>query len=650
MRQPLVKEVENGVVKTDCKEKGVQWRSSESGDNGYIELVVPNSFQIQAADPPEAVHDPHSICVAPNTSDSIESGAVVIPAEFCDWVAVLRAPWKNRAVFKELWRLHQSYAGLMLQYVGRGLCMGMVDVTYYGVFFGYLNVPGYRYQSIRTFFRMPSTFRLVFGLMNDCLPIRGSHRKSYMIIGWGFVCFCLLLASMFPLPAPHWCFKEDGTYLDRLEEPNGTSCMARACNPDSAESATKYAIILMFAEIGYVLIEVAADGLVTENAMKEPIESRGSFQSLVYIIRDFSWFSGTVLPTWFFNDKKFLGAFDWGIPWDWYLRIPAVLAFTMIFVTLRFVNDNQDGDRPQRTAREYFSLCWNAITGKAFFCTAVYCFFHPFLSQISTPAGPTVAYQWAGVRFIHRVIFDSIGCWIFMGGMLLVRWKFLNASWRKIIILAVGFTTLNDAVVNGLVIFDVFRNPFFYMGERLVDDVPFAFHHMVAMFVVVEMAEKGNEGMVYGLLTTVSNVSGPFATAVSNQVMSLFRPPLELEENFIADTPEFRLTVFQSYLLSYGFSMLSLAVLPCLPSQKKQAQERKRTWGQHRIVGIVTCIFVSVALVYSLVVVGLSILPSTACLKFAGGQGCEKQSPTQSECSIKMMKAALPASGWNVEE
>ena len=61
--------------------------------------------------------------------------------------------------------------------------------------------------------------------------------------------------------------------------------------------------------------------------------------------------------------------------------------------------------------------------------------------------------------------------------------------------------------------------------------------------VIVEMAEGGDEGIVYGLLTTTGNLGSPFAQAISNQLFGMFKPNLSDSENYIEDTPSFRRTV-----------------------------------------------------------------------------------------------------------
>ena len=101
-------------------------------------------------------------------------------------------------------------------------------------------------------------------------------------------------------------------------------------------------------------------------------------------------------------------------------------------------------------------------------------------------------------------------------------------------------------------------------------------------------------------------------------------PSLSDSRNYIKDTPEFRHTVFSSFVLSYAFPIFSLvAVFYFLPSQKQETQDRKKNWKKRPIYGIATLCLLSVAFIYSLTFNFLAMFPSTMCLKLAGGDGCE---------------------------
>lgn len=179
-----------------------------------------------------------------------------------------------------------------------------------------------------------------------------------------------------------------------------------------------------------------------------------------------------------------------------------------------------------------------------------------------------------------------------------------------------------DLVFVGLTVFNVVRNQYFYLGETVLYEVPAAAQFVVATYVVVEMADSGNEGMVYGLLTTAHNLGSPLARAVGNQLYGLFTPSLSDQANYIQDTPRFRNVVFTSFIVSFLFAVAALVLLPLLPDQKAQAQHRKQLWPRRGAYAVVSVSLLSTALIYSLCVNALVMFPSTMCLRFAGGQGC----------------------------
>lgn len=58
-------------------------------------------------------------------------------------------------------------------------------------------------------------------------------------------------------------------------------------------------------------------------------------------------------------------------------------------------------------------------------------------------------------------------------------------------------------------------------------NVPVGISFIISTFVTVELAGEGNEGAVYGLLTTVLNLSAPFAatlTKIANQQWHMTSP------------------------------------------------------------------------------------------------------------------------------
>lgn len=58
---------------------------------------------------------------------------------------------------------------------------GGLPSTIYGFFLGYLNVESYVYATAATVVVLPWSFKFIFGMINDCVPIWGYRRK---VSGW----------------------------------------------------------------------------------------------------------------------------------------------------------------------------------------------------------------------------------------------------------------------------------------------------------------------------------------------------------------------------------------------------------------------------------------------------------------------------------
>jgi len=544
-----------------------------------------------------------------------------------DDVAATGGSLSKKGIFSRSQR--SACFGFAAQYFAVGLIYGGLPATLYGFFLGYLNVPAYVYSTVSVVCYLPWSFKFFFGLINDTMPIGGLRRKPYMMIGWSICAVVLLVLSQMGLPPPYWCIDSStGEYVKTKTLPDGSEHVADPCHPDSAKAGGKYAMLMMLAALGYVIADVAADGLTTEYAKAEPLATRGSTQSTAYLTRTIGQACSVLFVGLCMNGKLYNGSFSWSLSFPTICGAFAIPAALMVPISAWFVVEPRSREGKSLSLGEYLAMCWELLKSRACFFIIIYTFFTPVVSNITTTAAAQVKKEWAGVQNFQNQMFTLVGCLLFASGLLLVKKKFLHASWRKMIAITMITLQVVDSFFSTLTIFDVVRNQYFYLGETVLLELPMAANFVISAFVIVEMADDGNEGMVYGLLTTTGNLGSPFARAVGNQIYGLFQPSLSNSDNYILDTPSFRRTVFGSFALSYSFALSSLAFLYFLPDQKEQAQRWKRTWKRRPVYGVITLTVLSFALVYGLLVNFLSMFPSTMCLKFAGGSGCKDVADT----------------------
>lgn len=514
--------------------------------------------------------------------------------------------------------------GYLAQYFAVGVIYGGLPATVYGVFLGYLSVPSYVYNTVMVFMVLPWSFKFLFGLMNDTLPIRGQRRRPYMTLGWAFCAAMLLLLSFTPLPPPYWCVDEaTGEYVKQRRLANGTTVPALPCHPESATKGGTYALLMMLAALGYVVADVAADGLTVEYAKEEPLNKRGTTQTMAYLTRTIGQACTSLFVGLGMNGKAYNGSFSWGLSFN-----EVCLAFSLpaaLMVPISFLTINEPRSKAVGTCTQYLGQCWDLLRSKAFVFVLLYNFLSGAIGGVSTTAGGLVKSQWAGVKNLQNQMFSLVGSLLFAWGLWLVKRRFLNKSWRVMLVTTSVLLNVVDMVFTTLTVFDVVRNQYFYLGETVLLEVPMAANFVVSTFVVVEMADDGNEGLVYGLLTTAANLGYPMAQALSNQIFGLFHPSLSDIDNYIRNTKDFQMTVFESFVASYGFSFASLACLYFLPNQKEEAQHRKRSWPRKNAYGAFAMVLLIVGLGYCLLVDVLSMLPATMCMRLAGGSGCHSK-------------------------
>jgi len=422
--------------------------------------------------------------------------------------------------------------GFILQYFAVGLIYGGLPATVYGFFLGYLNVPGYIYATASVVTTLPWSFKVAFGLLNDCLPIRGYRRKPYMVLGWSLCFVVLVILSWKPLPEPYYCLLPDGGFDED-----------KVCNEEAQMQGGSFALLMCLAALGYVIADVAADGLMVEFAQREPEEKRGTIQTTIYLVRTLGMVFAVALVGIGMNGKEYQGTFDFSLTYSQVMLIFSLPAGAMVPISWFLVQDSpiQPGER--KSFKMYCSQAWALITNKAIFVVIMYDFWEALIGRISTTAGGLVKSQWAGVKNFQNQLFTLVSLLVFAYSLHLVKKHFLNFSWRKMLLITGIILNLFDATLALCTTYDVVRNQYFYLGETILDEIPAAANFVVGTFIIVEMADQGNEGLTYGLFTTVSNLGFPFSRAIGNQIFGLFQPNLSDRENYKLDTMEFRHTV-----------------------------------------------------------------------------------------------------------
>ena len=332
-------------------------------------------------------------------------------------------------------------------------------------------------------------------------------------------------------------------------------------------------------------------------------------------------FCATFLAAFGFNGRLFTGSFDQRQQLGFSQYVAVFLGpVALTCVSCIFLIEEKKSEKG--SMRNFWRSSYHLMEGRAFAAVATYLFISSSICNIKTNAGTWVSLQWAGVKMIQNQLAGLVGLIFVALGTWLMQKYFLNVSWRKIILGASLSTMALDSISQFLTIYDIVRDPYFYLGEPIVKEVPAAMLGLVTNLIANEVADDTNCALVIGMLKSIGGIGGPLAILLSNQIFGTFHPSLTERKNFIEDQPSFRQTVAESYLVSYGFCLLLMAFLPLLPSQKEDAQRRKRDWPYHPTYAAAGSVVLLLAFLYAFAGDALILDEKMACLRFLGGKGC----------------------------
>jgi hypothetical protein len=94
------------------------------------------------------------------------------------------------------------------------------------------------------------------------------------------------------------------------------------------------------------------------------------------------------------------------------------------------------------------------------------------------------------VETLQNQMMNVAGYLLFSVGLLVVRERYLGASWRLMLALTTVSLYVIDAPFQFLTIFGLVRNQYFFLGATLLSELPDAIFFVVSCFVIVEVAEE----------------------------------------------------------------------------------------------------------------------------------------------------------------
>jgi hypothetical protein len=426
----------------------------------------------------------------------------------------------------------------------------------------------------------------------------------------------LFVMAVTPVGDPYFLNPEDANVdPEDYDLPENAGIRDRL-NLDAPSKGGKYVLLMMLAAFGYLMADVTADAVVVELAQREPLAVRGTTQSAIYGTRTLFVAIGTVLTGFAFNGKEYGGSFDFSLSFPTLMLILAIFLLPILPITWYYIAEEK---RERAHFGTYISDLWTLIQTRAMYQIIFFNFFSNVFANFSYTAASPVQRYMVGVEPINATVSDVIGTLMFLFGIFVTGKWGLHWNWRWITVVTGVIVIAVDAICTFITIWDVFRSQWFWLGLPIAINVPAGISFIIGTYVVVELASDGNEGAVYGLLTTVSNLSSPFAATLTKIIDREWNMTNARIQN---DDHDIRMDITKSVLLMYAMTIISWFFLILLPKQKAETQELKRTGGSSKVLGAITVFYATFAFVWSVMTNLMGIFDSTACLIIAGGDGC----------------------------
>jgi len=382
----------------------------------------------------------------------------------------------------------------------------------------------------------------------------------------------------------------------------------------------KFIGIMMIAAIGYVGADVAADALMVEVAQREPEATRGYCQTTIYLVRTAFVTLSSILTGFAFNGKHYGGDFDFSLSFPQLMVILSVCLFPVIPLSWYCIKEDR---HPGVIFRDYLAELWCLIQTRPMYRVIAYKFLSGVFENFTITCSDSMQAYWAGANPLNQKIMTIVGNGVFAIALYCTGKYGLHWNWRKMHAITIISVTVMDFAVTILTTWSVVRNQWFWLGVPVAEALPNGISFVIATFVIVELAGDGNEGAVYGLVGSISNIAIPLASTLTKNVDSHFDVT---NADIAEDSTHVRWEVTSVLLIRYSMNLAGLLFLPLLPRQKAETQQLKLNGGCSRVLGIVTLAYFVVSLCWTVMVNVMSISPSTSCLRLAGGPGCDASS------------------------
>nr|CCA25832.1 FolateBiopterin Transporter (FBT) Family putative [Albugo laibachii Nc14] len=479
--------------------------------------------------------------------------------------------------------------GIIIQYAAVGLIYGMIPGTIYPFLQNYYNMEGPEIVAARSLCLLPWSFRIVYSILTDCVPIGGYRRRPYLLLGWSLCIAMLLLMAFIEVEPPYYTDPSVRFVLPKRY----TQDQKESIHAETRPSASKSIMCMMWTAFGYVLVDVTADIMLVEFTQREPDSIRGHTHSVAYTVRCIAMIVANCITGICFNGKEYGGTFDFFLTFPELMFCFAIFLLPIFPMAWFLVYENRFEARP---IRPYLQDIWIALQTRFVYQSLAFKFLSGVCSNFTSVALDPMQMYWLKVtpfmeKIANVVSLGSVAVTFFSVAKYGLQW-----SLRKTIIGSVFISIVLDSLRTLSATWNYIRNPWLWLFIPILEQVPQAISFILTTYAALEIGGVGREAAIYGLLTTVSSLAEPVGQTISKLVNAPFCITNKVIQE---DSDEIRMQITITLVIKYATQLVALAWLPLLPL-KKQKTTRLAAGRTDQVIGLCTIGYLLMALLGSI--------------------------------------------------
>ncbi|EGZ29215.1 hypothetical protein PHYSODRAFT_468070 [Phytophthora sojae] len=385
---------------------------------------------------------------------------------------------------------------------------------------------------------VPAALAFFVGLYADAVPVWGSRRKSYMVLGMLLSLLCLAVI--------------------------GLGCLFAADIRETIGSSFSYIMMLVMGGVsfGSMINFCSVHTAVVTLSQRESLERRGVFQADYLVVRATGQISARLLV---YLIQNVIEVHE--------IALILLVLMPLSVITIVVVIGGLD-EAPAYRKESLRCKCesyWKLTKQKAVWRILAIVASFAFFLNFGFPLVTNALQQWTDTTdSASALLSSSLNDLVMILTVLMWRWRLRNMLWKRFFPLAPTMTIAPQFVMGVLVIPALYRAPVVYIVLTGVAGVSTGVMALVLLVPVTEIIEEGSEGGVVGLALSFNTIFKVFVSTLLTTIQRASYFPSSDDAD--TDATRYRWSIAILVAVTCVVNGLAFAVIPLLPLQKLDAQ------------------------------------------------------------------------------